>query len=67
MYKILSIIAFAMFTFVANAQKVKVTSGKIQGIANFQSKLVDARNIDIWLPDEYSNKENMLFCILTTD
>ncbi|WP_269223359.1 alpha/beta hydrolase-fold protein [Flavobacterium sp. IMCC34518] len=46
-----------MFTFLSNAQEVKVTSGKVQRFANFQSKLVDARNIDIWLPNGYSNKE----------
>lgn len=46
-----------MLSLLSNAQEVKVTSGKIQRIANFQSKLIDARNIDIWLPDGYSNKE----------
>ncbi len=53
------IIAFiiGILSFPSNAQEVKVTSGKVQRIANFQSKLIDARNIDIWLPDGYSNKE----------
>lgn len=46
-----------MLNFLSKAQEVKVTSGKLQRIANFQSKLIDARNIDIWLPDGYSNKE----------
>lgn len=46
-----------MLSLLSNAQEVKVTSGKTQRIANFQSKLIDARNIDIWLPDGYSNKE----------
>ena len=31
--------------------------GKIQHIENFKSKYVDARNIDIWLPDGYSDSE----------
>ena len=57
MNKTLSIIAFAMFTFLSNAQEVKVTSGKVQRFTKFQSKLVDTRNIDVWLPDGYSNKE----------
>lgn len=54
-----SIILFivGMLSFPSNAQEVKVTSGKVQRMANFQSKLIDARNIDIWLPDGYSNKE----------
>jgi len=46
-----------IFTFLSNAQEVKVSSGKVQRFANFQSKLIDARNIDIWLPDGYSNKK----------
>lgn len=39
------------------AQHVKVTSGRIEHIENFNSKYVDARNVDVWLPDNYSNKE----------
>lgn len=46
-----------MLSLLSNAQEVKVSSGKVQRIANFQSKLIDARNIDIWLPDGYSDKE----------
>lgn len=48
---------FFLFIFSSNAQEVKVTSGKVQRFENFQSKLIDARNIDVWLPDGYSNKE----------
>ena len=40
-----------------NAQDVKVTSGKIELFENFKSQFVNARNIDVWLPDGYSNKE----------
>ncbi|MFB3390040.1 alpha/beta hydrolase [Flavobacterium sp. LAR06] len=40
-----------------NAQEVKVAFGKIQHIENFRPQLIDQRNIDIWLPDGYSNKE----------
>lgn len=50
-------ILFFLLIFSSNAQEVKVTSGKVQRFENFQSKLIDARNIDIWLPDGYSNKE----------
>jgi len=35
----------------------KVTSGKIEHFDNFKSNFVDARNIDIWLPDDYSEEE----------
>jgi enterochelin esterase-like enzyme len=40
-----------------NAQQVKVSSGKIQRLENFHSQFIDARNVDVWLPDGYSNKE----------
>ncbi len=48
---------------VANAYAVappglpKVTSGSIERLENFPSKFVDARNVDVWLPDGY--KENV--------
>lgn len=32
-----------------------VISGKIERIANFKSKYVAPRNIDIWLPEDYSD------------
>lgn len=51
------IILSILLAFSAKAQEVKVTSGKIQRFANFQSKLIDARNVDVWLPEGYSNKE----------
>ena len=46
-----------------NAQEVKVTSGKVERFENFKSQYVDARNIDIWLPDDYSpeNKYAVLY------
>jgi len=33
----------------------KVVSGKIVRIKNFQSKYITSRNIDIWLPERYSD------------
>jgi predicted alpha/beta superfamily hydrolase len=42
---------------IVSAQDIKVTSGKIQRFINFKSKFVDARNVDVWLPDGYSDKE----------
>lgn len=37
-----------------NAQEITVSSGKIDHIEKFKSAYVDARNVDIWLPDGYS-------------
>lgn len=34
-----------------------VSSGSLQRYEDFKSKYVDARTIDVWLPDGYSNKE----------
>ena len=36
------------------AQDPQVSSGKLDRIKSFASKYVDARNIDIWLPDGYN-------------
>jgi enterochelin esterase-like enzyme len=41
-------------TILVNAQILPiVSSGSIQRIENFKSKFVDARNVDVWLPDGY--------------
>jgi enterochelin esterase-like enzyme len=40
-----------------NAQEVKEKFGSIQQFENFKSNFVDARNIDVWLPNDYSPKE----------
>lgn len=37
--------------------QVNVVSGKVQRFENFKSQLIDARNVDVWLPDGYSEKE----------
>jgi predicted alpha/beta superfamily hydrolase len=34
----------------------KVTSGKITRLENFQSKFVEPRHVDVWLPDGYNLK-----------
>ncbi len=44
-----------LFSFLAQAQNLpKVASGTIRRVENFQSKFVDARNVDIWLPEGYT-------------
>ena len=39
------------------AQIPNVSSGTIKRLEKFASKYVDARNVDVWLPDNYSNKK----------
>lgn len=51
------IILFSFFTMISNAQNIKVSSGKIQSFENFKSKFIDARNVDVWLPNGYSENE----------
>lgn len=40
-----------------NAQKVNVSSGRVQRIENFKSQFIDPRNVDVWLPEGYSDKQ----------
>ena len=46
-----------MISMISTAQDVKVSKGKVQRFEFFKSQFVDARNIDVWLPDGYSDKE----------
>jgi enterochelin esterase-like enzyme len=57
MIKKLSFAFLLFFAFQIKAQSIKVSSGKIQRFENFKSQFVDSRNIDVWLPDGYSNNE----------
>lgn len=41
----------------AIAQLPAVSSGAIKRMENFSSRFVTARNVDVWLPDGYSNKK----------
>ena len=38
----------------AKAQQIKVSTGSIQHFEKFKSNFVDARNVDVWLPNGYS-------------
>lgn len=43
-----------LITGFSSAQNLpKVASGTIQRVENFQSKFVDTRNIDVWIPEDY--------------
>ena len=54
----MKVVAFFIFIgMISTAQEVKVTSGKLQRFTNFKSQYVDSRNIDVWLPDGYSEEE----------
>jgi enterochelin esterase-like enzyme len=53
----ISLVASLLLSGIINSQVPKVTSGKIQHFENFKSGFVDARNIDVWLPNDYSEKE----------
>lgn len=57
MYKKSVILFFILINIISNAQKVKVSNGSIQRFENFKSNFVESRNIDVWLPDGYSEKE----------
>jgi enterochelin esterase-like enzyme len=48
---------FVMITLLTQAQTVKVTTGKVERIEKFKSQFVDARHVDVWLPEGYSAKE----------
>jgi enterochelin esterase-like enzyme len=56
MKKTLSLLLI-FIAFLARAQTPNVTLGSIRHYENFASKFVDPRNVDIWLPDGYSDKE----------
>jgi predicted alpha/beta superfamily hydrolase len=55
-YKILTSI-FMFAALIANAQEAKVSTGKVQHFPNFKSQYVESRNIDVWVPNGYSDKE----------
>jgi predicted alpha/beta superfamily hydrolase len=55
MKKFLFLILISAFS--VTAQEIKVTSGKVERFESFKSKFVDARNIDVWLPNDYSPTE----------
>ncbi len=46
-----------LLTSIAFGQVPKASIGTIQRLENFQSNYVDSRNIDVWLPNGYSNTQ----------
>jgi enterochelin esterase-like enzyme len=63
----LTLAMITLFTQLSAAQSPSlipsVASGRIERLANFPSKFVDARHIDVWLPDGYSSgkRYNVLY------
>jgi len=57
MRKFVLCLVFCSCSSVMFSQQVKVASGRVQRIENFNSKYVAARNVDVWLPDGYSTKK----------
>ena len=57
MKQIIYSIATSLLFIMVNAQEVKVSSGSLKRFPSFKSQFIDARNIDVWLPDGYSNTE----------
>jgi len=52
-----------LFSCFVSAQNLpKVASGTIQRVENFKSKFVDARNVDIWLPEGYNAEKK--YCVV---
>lgn len=51
------IILFLLLFNYLNGQEINVSSGKIDHIKKFKSAYVDARNVDIWLPNGYSKEK----------
>jgi len=53
MKRIILFIVVAFFAFASQAQ-MKLASGSIKSYANFKSNFVDARNVEVWLPENYT-------------
>ncbi len=46
-----------LFAFFPVFAQITVSSGRIEVLENFQSKLIDARTVAVWLPDGYSTSQ----------
>ncbi|SMP16752.1 alpha/beta hydrolase [Chryseobacterium profundimaris] len=55
MQKILSVLFLSFLFLKYDAQIPKVVSGRIERTADFKSQYVTPRNIDVWLPENYSD------------
>ncbi|NBU81140.1 MAG: esterase [Flavobacteriaceae bacterium] len=53
----ISLVVTLLFSSLIYCQMPEVSSGKIEHFDNFKSSFVDARNVDVWLPDGYNVEE----------
>ncbi|RKS01987.1 alpha/beta hydrolase [Flavobacterium sp. 102] len=53
----LTFLFFILLSLVTNAQNIKVSKGKVQRFESFKSQFMDDRNVDVWLPNDYSENE----------
>lgn len=51
------VLLFFLSSIVFSQALPQVVAGRIERIENFQSKYVTPRNIDVWLPENYSNEK----------
>ena len=58
MKKLIFIFFFSMMFTSAQEKLPEVVSGKIERFADFKSKYVTDRNVDVWLPNGYSPKKH---------
>lgn len=59
MKHIFSVFIFtALFIPCSYSQQLTVVSGKVERLANFPSKYIQPRNVDVWLPEGYSQTKN---------
>lgn len=50
-------ILIVLYSILASSQMPQVSSGTIKRIENFKSQFVTERNVDVWLPEGYSDKK----------
>ena len=50
-------IVCSFFSIAQNTNEIKVVEGKVIRHTSFYSKFVNARNVDVWLPENYSNQK----------
>ncbi|MUH37735.1 alpha/beta hydrolase [Zobellia amurskyensis] len=49
-----TIILFLILTVKAQTTLPKVVHGKLERVENYESKFITSRNVDVWLPEDYS-------------
>jgi enterochelin esterase-like enzyme len=53
----LIVVTIIVAALACSAQLPKVSSGVVKRIEKFPSRFVDPRNVDVWLPDDYTSKK----------